>query len=171
MKELTKTNGGTVTRQSEGTVGAWTPWSEVSELRRRMDDVFSRAFGYTPLSRFIPSDLQIAEPEVDVHETDEAMHVVAAMPGFTLEQIDVQAANNCITIEAERKALVDEDKARTHHANGPSAARRFYFTYTMPVDIDPKRVKATFANGVLNLDMPKTEQARAKTVKVNIQAA
>jgi HSP20 family protein len=170
MKDQKQNNGGTMTRQIESGVATWNPWSELAELRRRTDDLFGQSFGYTPLARLVPTELQEAEPEVDIHETDAALQVLASLPGYTIEQIDVQATDQSFTIQGERKALFDEDKSQTHRSAGVSGSNRFFFSYTLPVDIDPKRIKATFANGVLQLELPKTEQARAKSVKVNIKA-
>ena len=171
MKEQKQNNGAVMTRHSERGIPARSLWSELAELRRRTDDLFSQAFGYAPRPRLLAAELQDAEPEVDIHETDEALQVLAALPGYTIDQIDVQATSNSLTIEAERKPLVDEEKTRTHRDNGPSGARRFYFAYMLPVDIDPKGIKASLANGVLRLELPKTKQTCTKSVKVNVKSA
>jgi len=134
-----------------------------------MDDLFSQAFGYTPLSRMIPSEFQAMEPEVDIHETDGAFQVLASLPGYKPEQIDVHATDNTITIQGERKALYDNEKSKTHRNVGVSGSSHFRFAYTLPADIDSNKIRATFTNGVLHLELPKTEQARARSVKVQIQ--
>lgn len=169
MNEV-KQNGGALTRPGEGAVVAWNPWNELNEMRRRMDDLFSRSFGYTPLSTLLPVETQ-AQPTVDVHETGEALQVLAALPGYTPKQIQVEATSSTFTIEAERKSLFDTEKAHTHRDNGLAESSHFYFSYTLPVEIDPNRVKATFTNGMLQLELPKTEQAKSKSVKVDIKTA
>src|SRR5579859_5410549 len=110
MLEQNTSKGGALTTRPEGAVTTWNPWSEMADLRRRMDDLFSQAFGYTPLSRLIPSEFQAMEPEVDIHETDNAFQMLCSLPGYKPEQIDVQATDNTITIQGERKALFDNEK-------------------------------------------------------------
>jgi glyoxylase-like metal-dependent hydrolase (beta-lactamase superfamily II) len=88
MLEQNTSKGTGLMPRPEGAVTTWNPWSEMTDLRRRMDDLFSQAFGYTPLSRLIPSEFQAMEPEVDIHETDGAFQVLASLPGYKPEQID-----------------------------------------------------------------------------------
>lgn len=171
MQEQKPSTSGTMTRREGGALAPWNPWSELTELRQRMDDLFSRSFGYTPLSRFIPAEMQMEEPEVDIHESDTALQVLCSLPGYTPDQIKVEATGDSFTIQGERKALFDDDKAITHRNSGVSGSSRFYFSYALPMEIDPNRIKATFANGVLQLELPKTEPAKSKGVKVNVEPA
>lgn len=169
---MTKSNepGGAVARRPEGGIVRWSPWEELTELRHRMDDLFTRAFGYTPLSRLIPGEFMEFEPDVDIHETDDQIVAFASIPGFEPKQINLEATPEAITITGERKALYEEEKAVAHRTSGLSGKSSFKFYTTLPSEIDPNKVKATFHNGVLKLEMPKTERARTKTVKVNVQA-
>ena len=118
MPEQMTKKGNALTARPEGAVTTWSPWNEMTDLRRRMDDLFSQAFGYTPLSRLIPAEMAAEEPEVDIHETDTAFQVLASLPGYTPEQIDVQATDNMLTIQGERKPLFDNEKGKTHRSTG-----------------------------------------------------
>ncbi len=157
-----------ITRRPEEAVGRWSPWNEMTELRRHMDDLFSRAFGYTPLSRLLPKDADTFEPDVDIYETGEKVRVFASLSGYTPDQIHVEATNESITISGERPALYEDDKARRHRHGNVSGFNRFFASYTLPCEIDPNKVTASFKNGILQLEMPKTEQARTKAVKIDI---
>jgi HSP20 family protein len=171
MLDLEHDHGGPIARQNGGYIAAWNPWSELADRQRRTDDLFSQTFGFTPHTRLLPTEIQENEPEVDIRETDEALQVLASLPGYTIEQIDVQATDRSFTVWGERQALFEEDRTQTQRKGRLSGSRRFYFSYTLPVDIDPERIKATFANGVLQLELPKTELACARSVQVNIKAA
>jgi HSP20 family protein len=159
-----------VVRRPESGITRWSPWEELTELRHRMDDLFARAFGYTPLSRMLPGERMEFEPEVDLHETDDQIVAIASIPGFEPKQINVEATSETITITGERQSLYEEDKAVAHRVSGLSGKCSIRFYATLPSEIDPNKVKATFHNGILKLEMPKTERARAKNVKVNVQA-
>jgi HSP20 family protein len=155
-------------RRGESGVTRWSPWDEMTDLRHRMDELFSRAFGYTPLSHLIPADAGEFEPPVDIHEADDRFVAHLSLPGYVTKDINLEATPNAIQIAGERKTLYDDDKAVPHRKSGVSNSGSFRFTYELPSEIDPNKVKATFSNGVLHVEMPKTERARSKGVKVNI---
>ncbi len=165
-----KTSATALTPQQEAGVTRYTPWQEFSELQRRMDDLFNRAFGYTPLSQLIPANGFNFEPQVDLYETDDALQVLASVPGYTPEQIHIEATPDSISIQGERKGLYDADKGVTHRQGGLSEESRFQVQYTLPAEIDPNKIEATYQNGVLKVQMPKTERARTNTVKVPVKA-
>lgn len=166
MTEQKPNTGTALTRPTTATFG---PWQEFDSLRRHMDDLFARSFGYTPLSRMLPAEWTGFEPQVDIHETDEAILLHASLPGYKPEQITVEATNNTLSIRGERKALLENERAIAHQQNGVSGSSQFQIAYTLPSEIDPNKVKANFNNGVLELELPKTEQARTKSVKINVR--
>jgi HSP20 family protein len=168
---LTRPGGGAMTRPGGAGLTQWNPWNEMAEMRRQMDDLFSRAFGYTPLSHLIPSEAQIFEPDVDIYETDDKVLLDASLPGFAPDQINVEATGDTVTIQGERTAFNEDEKAVQHRQSRISGFTRFSATYSLPAEIDPNRVKATFRNGMLHLEMPKTEQARTKGVKIHVEGA
>lgn len=149
----------------------WTPWQEMTDLRQQMDNLLSRPFGYTPLSQFIPSGNFEYEPPVDIYTTDDKVFLYATLPGFTLDSIFVEATPEEITLHGERKALYDQDKAVPEQQSGTMGESRFRIQCTLPAEIDPNKIKATFRNGILELEMPRTDQAKTKTVKVAVKAA
>jgi HSP20 family protein len=157
-----------VARRNDTLPTQWSPWNEFTEMRRQFDDLFNRMFGYTPLPRIVPTTLMFAEPATDIYETDDKVIAYAALPGFTPEMLEVQAAADTITIRGERKAVCEDDKAIAHRTSGLTGTCSVNVTYSLPCEIDPDKVKATFTNGVLQLEMPKTETARNHGVKVKI---
>jgi|YelNatPaOPRAMG01_1025707.scaffolds.fasta_scaffold198997_2 HSP20 family protein len=164
------THGTALTRRGEGALAPISPWEEIEDLRRHMDDLFSRVFGYTPLSRLIPSGPAF-EPAVDLYETDDKVMLYATLPGFSPDAIHVETTPDTVTIQGERKALFDSEnqKAVAHRQGWVASEGSFSVSYTLPCEIDPNKVKATFRNGVLELDMPKSEHAKTKAVKIKVQ--
>jgi HSP20 family protein len=147
----------------------WSPWDEFTSLRRQMDDFFTRAFGYTPLSQMIPSELRGSEPDIDIHETQDRVIVFAALPGYSPEQINAEATTDSIMISGERASL-HEDNENQGRSRRVTGASRFSISYSLPAEVDPNRVSANFQNGVLRIEMPKTERAQNKGVKINVQS-
>jgi HSP20 family protein len=135
-----------------------------------VDDFFSRAFGYTPLSTLIPNGGGLGlQPEADIFETNDKVIVVCPMPGFEANQINVQATDQTITIEAERKPLVESDTARPYRLGPLSSMSRCQASFNLPDEINPGQITASFKNGVLHIEAPKSERARHKSVKVSVR--
>ncbi len=154
----------------DSNLATWNPVREFTDLHRMMDDVFSRAFGYTPLSTLIPNQLGTGmQPEVDIYETNDKVIVACPLPGFEADQIDVQATEQTITVTADRAPLIDDEKTRPYRLGYLSSLSHCQATFTVPDEIDPNKITASFKNGVLHLEAPKSERAKHKSVKVNVR--
>jgi HSP20 family protein len=160
-----------LSRPSEAGLGSWSPWNDMADLRHRMDDLFSRAFGYTPLSRMIPGEGGAIEPAVDIYGTDETLLLFAELPGFGPDAISVEATPDTISIHGECKPLYPNEHGVVYRQGWVCREQRLHATYSLPEQIDPNRITATFTNGILRLGMQKAEQARKKSVHVDVRAA
>src|SRR5262245_16471114 len=102
---ITKSDVPIVPHVSEG-LPRWSPFEEFGELRHRFDDLFSRAFGYTPLSRLIPNEPMTFEPVIDLYETETNLELYVSLPGFKPEMINVNVTPTFVLISGERKGWV-----------------------------------------------------------------
>jgi hypothetical protein len=87
------------------------------------------------------------------------------MPGVRPDDIDITVTGDQLTIRGELAEHAPGDQARYHqreHRHG-SFAR----SLTLPVEVQPDKVEATFEHGVLTLTMPKAERMRPKQIKIN----
>lgn len=161
--------GSNLTRRGETGVGHYSPWNEFAEMKRQMDDLFGRAFGYTPLSRLIPNDLSTFEPEVDIFETTDKVQIYAALPGYRPNDINVEVTGDTVSIQGQRQPFAEHKNARHFRRGWVSSYNEFNTSFTLPCEVEANNVKATFRDGILNLELPKTETARTKAIKVNVQ--
>lgn len=159
----------TLARPLEGGVTRWNPFDDFNELRHRMDDFFGRGIGYTPLWRMIPGEPFHFEPPVEFYETEAGVELYLSIPGYIPADINVECAVDMITIYGERKPHQIEN-VQVRNQGLVTGESRFRVSYSMPVEIDPAKVKAFFTNGVLHLVAPKTEKAKAKNVRVPVVA-
>ncbi|MEM7581938.1 MAG: Hsp20/alpha crystallin family protein [Acidobacteriota bacterium] len=103
-------------------------------------------------------------PAVDIRETDGAFVATADLPGLTKEDIDVSIEDNVLTVSGERKFEDASDNGtfrRVERAYGT-----FRRSFTLPRGVDSSKVEAKFENGVLTLDIPKSEVARSRKITV-----
>ena len=104
-------------------------------------------------------------PVIDVADEEDAIVVRAEVPGCEAGDIDISVYGNTVTISGEKK-LADEKKEKGYY-HLESSYGSFRREFTLPTDVDPEKVDATFKNGVLNIKLPKA--ARAKAVKVKVK--
>jgi HSP20 family protein len=157
-----------ITRPIEGGLVPWNPFEELTELRQRMDDLFNRNFTYTPLSRLIPGDHYNFDPPVDILQTEHTIEVFVPLPGFMPEAIKVEVLPTQLVITGERPPLYEAENIVPRATYWATMKATFDLKYPLPVEVNPKEVKATLMNGVLHLVLPIAEEARARFVPVKV---
>ncbi len=141
---------------------AWDPFPEVADLRNRMDEIFGEFFGQTPFA--IAATEAVWSPLVDVHETKEGFLLQVELPGVKQEDIQVSMVGDTLTLKGERKRET-EVKEDSYHRIERSYGT-FQRSIVLPSVLDPNRVKATYREGVLEIQLPKKEEAKPKEIKV-----
>jgi len=103
-------------------------------------------------------------PRMDVSETESDVVVKAEVPGLDRGDIDVSLCGDILTVSGEKK---DE---RTEEKGDYRLLERRYGSFkrsiTLPAGVDPEKVQADFKKGVLTITLPKTEETRARKIKV-----
>jgi HSP20 family protein len=106
-------------------------------------------------------------PRVDIAETDKAFEIKVEIPEVNKEDVKVTVHNGVLTVQGERK-LEKEEKGKKFHR-----VERFYgsFTrsFTLPDNVDESKISASFKDGVLNLQIQKTEEAKPKSIEVKVE--
>ena len=105
-------------------------------------------------------------PPLDVEETDTEYLVKADLPDVKPEDVKVAIENGMLALEGERK-MEKEEKGRKFHRIERSYGK-FVRRLAMPTDVDEKKVAADFKDGVLNVHLPKSPQAKPRTIDVKV---
>jgi HSP20 family protein len=106
---------------------------------------------------------------LDAYETQESLVIKAAIPGAKPDEVDVTITNNVLTINGESK---NEDEVK--EKNYLVRERRygaFSRRLTLPKGLKTDGIEAAYGEGVLTLTIPKTEDAKPKTIRVNVNNA
>ena len=130
------------------------PFREIEELQQRVD----RAFGLSAQgtqNRFAPM--------VDVHEDEQGLEISLDLPGINPEDIRLEAENNTVTVQAERKYVQAQGRSahRVERAYGT-----FVRTFNVPSRYDLSRIEATHEHGTLTLRVPRSEQAMKRAIPI-----
>jgi HSP20 family protein len=106
-------------------------------------------------------------PAADVLETEGGYKVLLDLPGIDPAAIQLRVEKDTLTVQVDRKqpqAAVGETVHRSERAFGT-----FFRSFTLPRGVDAARVEAAYEQGVLVVTLPKREEARARSVKVNVK--
>jgi len=139
------------------------------EMERWLDDAFNkRFFGYSGF-RFPELRMPWSEelsPTVDIYEEEKEVVIKAELPGLKKADLDINIADDIITISGEKK--VEEKVAKKNYYRLERSYGSFTRKLRLPVPTVSDKAKATFKEGVLEIRIPKTEAALAKVKKVRV---
>lgn len=136
----------------------WEPFREMRRVRDEMSQLLTDSF----LS--LPGRLMSWQPATDLYETADSFVVKADLPGYSPEDVDITFTSGLLTISGERK-VESEEKAECYYCKERSFGR-FSRSFQLSPDIDTAKIQATFRNGTLEVTLPKPEEARPKTIKI-----
>jgi HSP20 family protein len=141
------------------------PFREFATLQGRMNrlfgDVYLRDEDVTQRGAWVPP--------VDIFETDAHDLVIKAeLPDMKREDIEVTVENNTLTVRGTKKPPVDvkdEQYRRIERYYGAFAR-----SFTLPTTVDSSKVAAEYKNGVLTVKLPFREEAKPRTISVDVAA-
>lgn len=104
-------------------------------------------------------------PPVDVFENDDAITLLADLPGVTREQLHVRVDGENLVLEAAAATSGPQDMQLVYgEARYPNYRRQF----TLSRELDASRIEAQLRDGVLRLTIPKAESARPRRIQVQV---
>jgi HSP20 family protein len=127
-------------------------------FRDEMDRLFESFLGEPALAG------RRSLPFLNVWETDEALHVEAELPGFKMDDLELQVIGNELTIRGERRLAAGDDKFVYHRQE--RVAGRFERSLRLPVEINAEKVEALLQDGVLTVTLPKAAAAKPRKIEV-----
>jgi HSP20 family protein len=137
------------------------------EMDRMMEDFFGRRTRAWWPERWMRTEgLEVAAPVVDLFEEKDDIVVKAELPGIDKENIEVNLADHTLTIKGEKKK--EEEVKEENYYRSERSYGSFVRTLELPKDVHADKTKANFKNGILEIRLPKTEDAKAKEVKVKV---
>ncbi len=138
------------------------PLKELLELQERMNRLFEASLSRERLDEpgLLSGDWV---PLADVFETQEAFLLEIELPGLQKDDIEVHAEGDALTVRGERRMQEGKPEGfqRMERRFGP-----FSRTFQFPEDVDPDRVSAQFADGLLRLEVPKVRPRGSWRVRV-----
>lgn len=151
----------------------WRPRTQVDPFLggyRDLQDEINRMFNYV-IGGGLPSEREGAAqgawaPAMNVLENKDNIMISADLPGMTEKDIDITILGDTLTIKGEKKHEEKKEEENYHMFERTYGA--FQRTVALPASVENDKAKASFKNGVLEIKIPKKEEAKPKQLKVNI---
>ena len=141
------------------------PFRELTAMHDRMARLFGDAYLRDEDTAFRGNWI----PTVDIFETESHDLVLKAeLPGMTREDIEVVVENSTLVLKGNKtfeSGVKEENYRRVERAYGT-----FHRSFTLPNTVDASKVTADYKNGVLSVKLPFREEAKPRTINVEVAA-
>jgi HSP20 family protein len=138
----------------------WNPFREVATLQQDMNKLLE---GFT--SRLSPTETNaVWSPVVDIYEDEGSYVLKAELPGLTKDDLELSLENRTLTLRGERKMEKDVKEENYHQIE--RSYGRFVRTFTLPTFVDQDKITADFKEGILEVVLPKAEDAKPKVIAI-----
>lgn len=125
------------------------PFEEIEELFEQLNSGFAEMSGEF-------ESVGGGDPiHVDVADAGDEIVVVADVPGFEAENIDVSVTDRQLRISAERSTETEQEDEETHYYRRERSQHAVSRTVSLPTDVDEHEASANYENGVLTVELPK----------------
>lgn len=140
----------------------WEPSQEVGALQREVNRLFDNFMA--PLTRqeqgwaFIPS--------VEIDDMPESVILRLEIPGMKKDDLNIEVSADSVSISGERQSrseTKDDGTVRSEFRYG-----KFHRTIPLSTHVNPKDCRAEYREGILRISLPKVEEEKKKTVKVEV---
>jgi HSP20 family protein len=138
--------------------------SPLRSLQEEVNRVFESVFP-SSMREEDESMSAVWSPRMDLTESDENYHLLVDLPGISKKDVTISVEDNRLTIRGERR-----DESREESENMVRMERTFgsfYRSVRLPKSVNEDKIKATFTNGVLSVDIPKTEKSKPKRITIS----
>ena len=130
-----------------------------TQLNRLFDDLFADA------PRCNTKAAKAWSPEVDIHEADGVVTILADLPGMEKSEVTLKVEEGILTLKGERKSegeATEKTVYRTERFTG-----RFERAFRLPPHADVDNIEAAFKNGVLSISIPNGTEPTGKEISIN----
>lgn len=137
----------------------WKPMNNYVGFQNDIDRLFEAlrpTAGFASGSAFAPA--------LDLKETKDAYTLEVDLPGFKKDDVKITFEDQVLSVSGERQAETREENEKHHHIE--RSYGRFERRVRLAAPIDAESVKARFEDGVLSVTLPKSEEARTRTIQI-----
>jgi HSP20 family protein len=142
----------------------WNPMRDMFSFRHQMNHLFDDVFGSVVRG---DSGLSMWNryPTVDIYDNDENIIIKAELPGIDKKDIVIDVKDGVLTLKGER-SFDNEVKEEKYYCRERTFGK-FERVFRIPADVDPEKIRADYKDGILKIDIPKSEEQQPKQITVH----
>jgi len=141
------------------------PLRDLMVMQDRMNRLFNQTFGEQPQGNE-RAETRTWAPPADIYETANGLVLKLELPGIDPSQVDIQVRDNSLYLEGERKPEGSQKDRTYHRIERPYGT--FGRSFTLPAQFAADKVEAKYSDGLLILTVPKREESKPKSIKINV---
>jgi len=142
----------------------WDRFTDVQGLQSEIDRLFTALSGRSDRTATLP---EVGwTPRTDIYQTKDEMVAVVELPGVDQSDIEISVVGDTLTVRGRRpqqEDVKDENYLRGERHFGP-----FVRTFVLPSVVDAGRIKAAYKDGLLEIRLPKREEARPRAIPIEV---
>jgi HSP20 family protein len=142
----------------------WEPFEDLNRIQSRINGLFDEAFGRA--RAFPTSNNGVWLPPVDILESKESYLIRAELPGMKREDFNLEVKDGTLTLSGERK--FDEPAQGVEYHRVERATGKFSRSFSLPQTVKSDEIKATHRDGILEIHVPKADEAKPKQIAINV---
>ncbi len=146
-------------RESEE-LDLYRPFEEMQKVMDRFFEEFPRIWPLTVSN-------ETFTPAVDISETDKSYEFEIELPGMKKEDVQIEVNDGVLTVSGEKREEKKEEKKGYRKIE--RSYGKFERSFSLPSDVDEKNITAKFENGLLNISIPKSPEAKESRRKIEIK--
>jgi HSP20 family protein len=134
----------------------WAPFDDLDFLGPA---IFRRMRREVPATR-----AELPNPAVDIADNETSYVVTAELPGCGSDDVSVEVHEGTLIIRGEKKSEREGEQEQTRWMERSFGS--FHRSFRLPADASQDKVAATFKDGVLTIEIPKTEESKPRVVRI-----
>jgi HSP20 family protein len=136
------------------TLVRWDPFRNLMKLQQEMSSRVEDSYGTWA-------------PVVDIFEKGDDLIICAEVPGLEQDDVDISIENNILMLRGERKRKTEFEERDAYRLERTFGV--FTRSFTLPKTVDSDRISASYKSGVLELTLPKAEQAKPRKIEIKVE--
>ncbi len=142
----------------------WEPFDGLNRFQSRINELFDETFGRSRMSP--TSSTGLWYPPVDILESKDSYLIRAELPGMKKEDVNLEVQEGALTLSGERKLEEPANGVEYHRIE--RVAGKFSRSFYLPQTIKQDGIKATFRDGILEVHVPKADEAKPKQISISV---
>jgi HSP20 family protein len=130
----------------------WDPFQDLAQLNRRFQPLDDAGKAWSPA--------------VDIFEKGDELVIRAEVPGVERDSIDVKVEDNTLILSGERVRETEGEDTQAYRRERVYGS--FVRSFSLPKTVDATRISAAYKNGVLDIRLPKAEEAKPRRIEIKV---